>query len=407
MTGGDATTRATDGAAVPFLDLDPFGPEFLEDPFPSHARLRDAGPVVRLSAIGTLAVARHAEVRAVLEDWATFSSARGVGLDDFAKAKPWRLPSLVLETDPPLHDRTRRVQARVLSPAAIAALRPGFAEAAERLVDELLDRRAFDAVPDLAEAYPLRVFPDAMGMPRENRRFLLPYGNMVFNSFGPRNALFEEAVRDAAPVLEWVQAQSRRENLSPAGFGAGIHAAADAGELTEEEAPQVVRSVLTAGVDTTVSALSGAISALANHPGEYAKLHAEPGLARAAFDEAVRFETPVQTFFRTTTRATELAGTPLGEGEKVLMFLGAANRDPRRWPDPDRYDITRRPAGHVGFGAGIHACVGMALARLEGECVLAALARRARAVEPDGPPRRRHNNTLRGLASLPVRLVPA
>ncbi len=227
------------------------------------------------------------------------------------------------------------------------------------------------------------------------------------NSFGPRNALFEEAVRDAAPVLEWVREQSRRENLSPAGFGAGIHAATDAGELTEEETPQVVRSLLAAGVDTTVSALSCAIYALSIHPAEHARLHAEPGLARAAFDEAVRWDSPVQTFFRTTTRATEPAGLRIGEGEKVLMLLGSANRDPRKWPDPDRYHMTRRPAGRVGFGAGIHACVGMALARLEGECVLAALARRVRAVEPAGPPRRRLNNTLRGLASLPVRLVPA
>jgi cytochrome P450 len=391
---------------IPISDIDPFSPAFLEDPFPFHAKLREAGPVVRLSAIGTLGVARHAEVRAVLEDWETFSSARGVGLDDFARTKPWRQPSIVLEADPPLHDRTRKVQSRVLSPGAIAALRPGFAEAAEALVDVLLERREFDAVPELAEAYPLSVFPDAMGMPRENRRFLLPYGNMVFNSFGPRNALFQEAVRDAAPVLEWVQAQARRENLLPGGFGATIHAAADSGELTAEETPQVVRSLLTAGVDTTVSALSGAIFALANHPGEYARLHAEPGLARAAFDEAVRYETPVQTFFRTTTRPTLLGGQAIGEGEKVLMFLGSANRDPRKWADPDRFDILRRPAGHVGFGAGIHACVGMALARLEGECMLAALARRVRAIEPAGPARRRHNNTLRGLASLPVRLTP-
>ena len=393
--------------AVPELEVDPFSRAFLEDPFPDHARLRDAGPVAWLTRYRVFAVARHAEVRAVLQDWETYSSAAGVGLADFRREKPWRLPSLVLETDPPLHDRTRRVLSRVLSAGAMRALRDRFQADADEMVAELVARGTFDAVPDLAEAYPLRVFPDAVGMPRENRRHLLPYGNMVFNSFGPHNAFFQDAVQDAAPVLQWVQAQSQRENLSATGFGAEIHAAADAGELTAEEAPQVVRSLLTAGVDTTVSGLGAALLCLATHPEQFQALRANPALARAAFEEAVRFETPVQTFFRTTTRPVELAGSELEEGRKVLVFMGAANRDPRRWDRPDSYDVARPTAGHVGWGVGIHACVGMLLARLEGECVLAALARQAASLELAGEPVRRCNNTLRGLISLPLRAVPA
>ena len=156
--------------SIPTLDIDPFSAAFFEDPFPAHAALREAGPVVRLSRYGVLAVARYDEVQAVLTDWRAFSSARGVGLSDFAKEKPWRLPSLVLETDPPLHDRTRKVLDGVLSPAALRRLRASFQEAADALIDALLARGAFDAIPDLAEAYPLAVFPDAVGMPRENRR---------------------------------------------------------------------------------------------------------------------------------------------------------------------------------------------------------------------------------------------
>jgi 4-methoxybenzoate monooxygenase (O-demethylating) len=402
--------RAMPGsAAVPVAisDIDPFCAEFFEDPFPAHAALREAGPVVRLSRYGVWAVARYAEVYAVLNDWQSFVSSRGVGISDFAREKPWRPKSLVLETDPPLHDRTRRVLNRVLSAAVMRDLRARFAGEAETLIDALLERGEIDAIPDLAEAYPLTVFPDAMGMPRDNRKFLLPYGNMVFNSFGPRNALFEAAVCDAEPVLAWLQRQMQRDALAPGGFGAAIHAAADSGELTAEEAPVVARSLLTAGVDTTVSGLGAALHCLARFPDQFARLRADPGLARAAFEEAVRYETPVQTFFRTTSRAVELAGTALGEGEKILMFLGAANRDPRHWEAPDRYDIGRRAIGHVGFGSGIHNCVGQLLARLEGECVLGTLARKVAAIEPAGPVRRRYNNTLRGLASLPVRLRAA
>jgi cytochrome P450 len=130
----------------------------------------------------------------------------------------------------------------------------------------------------------------------------------------------------------------------------------------------------------------------------------DPSLARNAFEEAIRFESPVQTFFRTTTRQVEIGGFEVGPGEKILMFLGSANRDPRRWEHPDAYDIGRRASGHVGFGSGIHMCSGQFLARLEGEVMLSSLAKRVRSIEISGEVRRRHNNTLRGLDSLPITL---
>jgi cytochrome P450 len=388
-------------------EVDPFCRDFFENPFPAHQELREAGPVVRLSRYDVWAVARYAEVHAILNDWQTFCSGRGAGLTDFAKEAPWRPPSLLLEADPPLHDRTRRVLNRALSAARIQGLREVCAREADAVVDKLVDRGSFDAITDLAEAYPLTVFPDAMGMPRENRHFLLPYGNMVFNAFGPRNEFFERAVADAEPVLAWLQRQMQRDAFAPGGFGAAIHAASDTGELTEEEAPMVARSLLSAGVDTTVSGLGAAVYCLGRFPEQFARLRRDPSLARAAFEEAVRYESPVQTFFRTTTRPVEIGGISVDEGEKVLMFLGAANRDPRHWERPDDYDITRRTVGHVGFGSGIHQCVGQLLARLEGECVLSALAGKVASIEITGPIRRRYNNTLRALASLPVTVRPA
>ncbi len=387
---------------IPALDIDPFCQAFFDDPYPAHEAMREAGPVVYLPRYDLFAAVRYDDVRAMLTDWGSFTSARGVGLSDFAREKPWRLPSLLLETDPPLHDRTRALMDKVLSPAAIRGLRDGFVRAADALIDALLTRGSFDAIHELAEAFPLTVFPDAVGMPAENRRFLLPYGNMVFNSFGPRNAFFEAAVADAAPVLEWVQAQSRRDALSATGFGAAIHAATDDGAFSPAEAEILVRSLLTAGVDTTVNGLGAAVYCLARFPSEFERLRADPSLARAAFEEAVRLESPVQTFFRTTTRDVAIGGETVPEGRKVLMFLGAANRDPRRWDRPDVFDITRRNAGHVGFGSGIHGCVGAVLARLEGEAVLGAMARKVRSIEISGEPKRRYNNTLRGMSVLPV-----
>ncbi len=393
--------------AAPVMDLDPFSTAFFDDPFPAHHALREAGPVVRLPAIGAWGVARHAEVTAVLTDWASFCSSRGVGLADFKKETPWRPPSLVLERDPPEHTRARAVLAKVLSPATMKTLRARVAEAAARLVETLAARRRVDGIRDIAQAFPLSVFPDAMGLRQEGREHLLPYASLAFNAFGPDNALRRKALAEAGPHVAWVTEQCRREKLAPGGLGWMVHEAADRGEISAEEAVLLVRSLLTAGLDTTVNGIGAALYALSRFPSEYARLRADPALARNAFEEAIRLESPVQTFFRTTMREVAIGGIRIGEGEKVLMFLGAANRDPRRWEEPERYDVSRRVSGHVGFGAGIHMCVGQLLARLEGEVLVGALARKAASIEITGQPKRRYNNTLRGLESLPVTLHPA
>lgn len=390
------------GSAVAELDLDPFSQEFLSDPYPFHQQIREAGPVVWLSHYGIWATARHEEVFSALTDPETFCSGAGVGLADFRKEKPWRPPSLLLEADPPDHTQVRNVMDAVLSPRAIRGLRETFARKAEDLVDQLVAHGRFDAVRDLADVFPLRVFPDAVGLPQEGRENLMPYGNMAFNAFGPHNDLFHQAMADAEHVTEWIMASCRRENLAPGGLGQEVWSVADRGEITEDQAPLLVRSLLSAGVDTTVYGLGNALIALAAHPQEWAKVHEKPGLAKMAFEEAIRFESPVQTFFRTTTRDVELGGIRLGEGQKILLFLGAANRDPRRWEQPDRFDVGRKAAGHVGFGFGIHGCVGQQMARLEGDVVLTTLAKRAQRLRLVAEPQLKLNNTLRGFGSAPV-----
>lgn len=392
---------------IPELDLDPYATANLMDPYPMHAQLREAGPVVRLKPYPTLvACARHEQVHAVLNDHATFISGAGVGLANFHRETPFRPKSLILEADPPLHTRTRTVLSRIMSPKAVAQIRAAFAEEAEALVTRCLERGEICGIRDLAQVYPLKVFPDAVGLGPDGRENLLLYGDMVFNSMGPRNEIFERSVQKVAPVTQWIMAHCARERLRPGGFGDQIYQAADAGEIEPEQAPMLVRSFLSAGVDTTINGLGNALFALAQNPGEYAKLHADPALARPAFEEALRWESTAQTFFRTAVRDCEIAGEPVPADTKVLCLLAAANRDPRKWPEPDRYDIARRPSGHMAFGSGIHGCVGQAVARLEGEVVLSALARRVKRIEPTGPHTRRLNNTLRALDTLPLRLIP-
>jgi cytochrome P450 len=390
----------------PVSSVDPFSHAFLHDPYPHHQALREAGPVVWLEQYGIWTMARHEQVRDALTDHATYCSSAGVGLSDFRKEPPWRPPSIILEADPPLHTRTRAVLTRILSPGAIKVLRETFEHEAELLVARLVESREFDGIADLAEAYPLKVFPNAVGISDEGRENLLPYGSMVFNSFGPRNDLFNAAMANAGPVREWIMSKCSRAALKPGGLGIQIFDAVDSGELSEDEAGMLVRSFLSAGIDTTVYGLGNALYCLARYPAQWQALRENPALIRGAFEEVLRFEAPVQSFFRTTTRAVDVSGIRLGDGEKVLLLFAAANRDPRRWDKPDTFDVRRRATGHMTFGTGIHGCVGQAVARLETEAVLGALLRRVATLEMTAEPARRLNNTLRGFDTLPLRVVP-
>lgn len=398
-------TVQTSTSNTPVSDVDPFSFDVLEDPLPFQAGLRAAGPVVYLEKYDVYAMGRYNEVHAALSDWQTFQSAAGVGLSNFRNEKPWRPPSLLLEADPPHHDAPRAVLTKILGPREIRRLGESWTADAEELVEDLLARGTeFDAVTDLAAAFPLRVFPDAVGIPAGGRENLLPYGDHVFNAFGPPNELVAKGAPRVADLSASIAAQCARDVLTSDGFGAQIWAAADRGDITEAQAPLIVRSLLTAGVDTTVNGLAAVLHAFATNPDQWGRLRENPALARTAFDEAVRFESPVQTFFRTTTRDIEVGGTLIPEGRKILMFLGSANRDPRRWENPDAFDLSRDPSGHVGFGFGIHQCVGQHIARLEASTILSALAKRIASIEISGPTRRHHNNTLRAWESLPVRV---
>lgn len=393
-------------AGVPRLSLDPFDEAILADPYPCHDTLREAGPIIWLDALGIYATARHAEVTSALNNWQTFISGRGVGLSDFAREKPWRPPSLLLETDPPLHDRTRRLMAGVISLQKLKALAPAWQAQADQLMGELVERGRFDAIRDLAEEFPLRVFPPTVGMMAGAREHLLKYGALGFNTFGPRNAVLKEAEERAREAVVWADQACRRENLAPGGWGEEIHRAAEENGFGETEGRLLVRSLVSAGVDTTVNGIGNMIHALARHPDQWAALRANPQLKRKAFEEALRWDSTVQTFFRTTSAPVELGGVTLPEGAKILLFLAAANRDPRRWEEPERFDISRQASGHVGFGFGIHQCLGQMVARLEAEVVLNAFIERVERIEIIGEPRRRLNNTLHALASLPVAVTP-
>lgn len=169
----------------------------------------------------------------------------------------------------------------------------------------------------------------------------------------------------------------------------------------------LVRSLLSAGLDTTICSIACALVCFARFPDQWDRVRADPGIARNAFDEVVRFESPVQTFFRTVAKPVTIGDIELPDGAKVLMFFASANRDPRKWDDPDVFDVTRKTGPHVGFGAGIHRCVGEMLSKLEGEILIRALARRVARFELTAEPVPLYNNTLRGYENIPLAVSPS
>jgi cytochrome P450 len=292
-----------------------------------------------------------------------------------------------------------------LSPRVVVPLKEKFRDEAESLIDRLLEKHEFDAVRDLAEAFPLKVFPDAVGIADEGRDTLLAYGRMVFNALGPDNPVRRQAFAESPSIAAWIEQRCDRSAITSEGFAATIYAAADAGELTEQEAGLLVRSLLSAGVDTTVAGLGSAMFCFAANPDQYALLRDNPQLARQAVDEVLRFASPVHSFCRTANQNTEVSGIQIPEGAKILCVLGSANLDPEKWPNAGKFDIRRKPAKHLAFGTGIHGCVGQLIARQEAEAVLTAVATKVGAIELAGDPVWRPGNSIRALDRLPLRIT--
>ncbi len=391
----------------PVLDIDPFSDENLLNPYLYFDQMREMSPVVYIPAYNMYAVGRWEEVGQIASDHIRFTTTGGIGLTDIRKPGAWRPPSPITEIDPPDHTGVRAALQKILSPIVVRQWREQFEKHANIVAERVLDQRDVDGVKDITEAFVLGVFPKVLGINIPPERLIIT-GELNFNQMGPNNARLQKALKRAEPILEWYAEQLKRESMLPGGFGLKIFEAEDRGEFAPGKAALHLRSFFRAGVDTTIAGIGHALYHLTANPDEYALLNADPTRARNAFEEGIRIESPAQVLFRTTTGEVELSGYKLKADTKVGYWPGAANRDPRKWTDPERYDIARDVAGvHRAFGAGAHVCIGQMIARLEGECILGALARRVKSIEFNGKPIFRLVNTLRTLDSLPLRIRPA
>lgn len=387
-------------ATPPVFDVDIFADEILVDPYPIYKKLRDAGAAVYLAAHSVWAIGRYDDVRAALLDYETFSSARGVELlEDLANMGT---VGTILGSDPPKHDMLRAVLSEKLAPRALRGLRDFVDERAEAVVSEAVARGSFDAVTEMAQLLPVGVVGDLIGLPKEGREVLLDGADAIFHAFGPMTPRLMERLPKVQAYLQYTREMLDRDKLTPGSWGAAVLDAADEGRIPVEDAGPLMSAYMIAGMDSTVNSIGNFVYLLAKNPDIFAACKADPTLVPKAFEELLRTESPVQGFFRTTTRDVEVGGVCIPKDSRVMLCFGSGNRDERHYADPDRFDLQRNPTDHLSFGYGTHGCAGQGLARMEVPAAITSLLRHVDSIQLNGEPERNFSAVVRSWSSLPV-----
>ncbi|MBB4685569.1 cytochrome P450 [Amycolatopsis jiangsuensis] len=388
---------------LPVSDVDLYTAQARIDPYPIYDELRALGPVVYLSRYDLYALPRYEHVRAALMDWRTFSSARGVFVDAATNAE---LEGITLCSDPPEHTMMRGVLGRPLRQDRMRDITPRIENVADRVVTRLVERGRFDAATELAEHLPMAVVSDLVGLPDRGRAKMLRWAAAIWNTQGPADERFAEAKPLVDEFIGFAVNDAVPGNIDPDGWAAQLYQAADRGELPRAKCPVMMLDYVTPSLDTTILAITNTIALFARHPGQWELLQSDRSLIPHAINESLRLETPVPQFSRVLTEDHEIGGTALPAGSRVALLYGSANRDDRHYPNPARFDITRRPSDHLAFGRGEHVCVGMHLARLEMTALLERLADQVERFDivSETP---LINNGLRGLQHLEITVQAA
>lgn len=383
---------------IPSSDIDLFADATLRDPYPHYEQLRELGPVVAMTASGAYAMPRYDAIREALANWQVFSSAQGVMMNDHVNET---LQGILLCSDPPEHDVMRKVLAAPLRPDQLRLITPSVRAEADAVVDRLVDLGRFDAATDLAQHLPLTIVSQMVGLGDFGKERMLEWAAATFDSQGTSNARTQAALPKLGEMVHFALNEAVPGKIAPDGWAAGLFAAVERGELHPDQAPKMIIDYTAPALDTTIFATSSAIKLFADNPDQWDLVRENPALIPHAINEAVRLESPIQRFSRVATTDVDVEGYTVPAGARVMMLFGSGNRDDRHYPDPTRFDVRRKPSDHLGFGHGVHACVGMNLARLEIRLLLEALASRVRRFEVVSE-ELAMNNTLRGYARLDV-----
>ncbi|WP_298862133.1 cytochrome P450/oxidoreductase [uncultured Sulfitobacter sp.] len=385
---------------TPSLDIDFYSDAVILDPYPVYAQLRELGPVVYLPQHDMYALARYDEVSEVLRQPLRFVSSRGVS--PIQKVNDILVGS-TLNSDPPEHDRTRAVTSEPLLPGALKEIEPMLEKAANGLIDTLCQRGEFDAIADFAQFLPVTIVAELVGLPVDSAQ-MLKWASATFNLFGTENARTDQAFKDLTNLRDFLLEYGRPEKLKEGGWAKRIFDVGAERGIPYKTCAQLMRDYINPSLDTTISTTGQIVKFFADQPDQWDLIREDASLIPNAVEEAVRMATPIRAFTRYAIEDSEIAGHAIPAGKRVIVIYASANRDHRKFPDPDRFDVTRDVHDHLGFGQGVHMCMGMHLARREIILLIEALRRRVERFELTDAPVVAMNNTIRAYASMPVKV---
>lgn len=392
-------------------DLDVTDPDVLADPYPFFARHREHAAVQWHEGMGMYLTFTHAAANAVLR-------SRTLGRIWTSRWPAVPMPGFdllhvhsLLEMEPPEHTRLRRLIAAAFARGHVERLRPRVAELADQLADDVLaagaDGSPVDLIAQFAEPLPVQVIAELLGVPRSDWAPLRPWSRAIVGMYeydvdAEQRAAAEQAAQDFIAYLRALIARRRRRLENDLISGLIAETDSDGGRLSEDELVTTCILLLNAGHEASVNTLGNAVLAASNHPEQWTRLRADPALVGAAVEEFIRYDAPLQLFERTAVNDTDVGGVTVRAGQKIAALLGAANRDPAVFAEPDSLDVGRPDNPHLGFGAGIHFCVGAPLARVELQTSMATLLNRMPGLHVAGPVPAHVRFVMRGVAHLPV-----
>jgi cytochrome P450/ferredoxin-NADP reductase len=385
---------------TPSLDIDFYSDEVIQDPYPLYEQMRELGAVVYLPRHDLYALPRYKEVSEVLRQPLRFVSSRGVS--PIPKVNDILVGS-TLNSDPPEHDRTRTVTSEPLLPGALKDIEPQLKSSADGLIDTLCTRGEFDAISDFAQYLPVTIVAELVGLPVDPDQ-MLKWASATFNLFGTENARTAQAFEDLTDLRDFLLEYGRPEKLNEGGWAKRIFDVGAERGIPYETCAQLMRDYINPSLDTTISTTGQVIKFFADQPEQWDAIRKDASLIPNAVEEAVRMATPIRAFTRYAIEESEISGHIIPEGKRVIVMYASANRDPRKFENPDRMDVTRDVHDHLGFGQGVHMCMGMHLARRELILLLEALRRRVQKFELLAKPVVAMNNTIRAYASMPVKV---
>ncbi|WP_426506675.1 cytochrome P450 [Dactylosporangium sp. McL0621] len=391
--------------------FDPWSAEFVARPYPAYARLREESPVLWFEPSRQYLISRHEDVNALLRDRRLGRSYLHVAShEEMGRTAPpefqepfWTLNNNgMLDREPPDHTRLRRLVSQAFTPRRVEALRPYVERLAHELVDAFVAQGGGDLIAQVAEPLPVTVIAELLGVPEADRHRLRPWSAAICGMYelNPSRETAETAVRASEEFTDYLRALARRRKDDPQDDLVSALAAVEG--LSEDELIGTCVLLLNAGHEATVNVTGNGWRALLQHPEQLALVRADPGLAGAAIEELMRFDTPLQMFERWVFEDIELHGVRIPRGSEVALLFGSANHDPAAFADPEHLDVTRRDNPHISFGAGIHYCLGAPLARIELAASFGALLAKAPKMRLVSDPVYKPGYVIRGLEHLEV-----